>query len=130
MKLSFATVWILISTGLTACGIGPHQMNGVSGRERTEYLNSIKPYGAHWIKDGMTRESRRIDLIACGSINFEDVRFPEDQLKLIRLPNEPNDISAHLRLRDQLGVCMASRRYKSVGDLKYLGGCDERCMYP
>jgi hypothetical protein len=91
---------------------------------------SIKPYGAHWIKDGMTRESRRIDLIACGSINFEDVRFPEDQLKLTRLPNEPNDISAHLRLRDQLGVCMASRGYKSVGDLKYLGGCDERCMYP
>lgn len=66
MKLSFATVWILISTGLTACGIGPHQMNGVSGRERTEYLNSIKPYGAHWVKAGMTNEQRLTDWTRCG----------------------------------------------------------------
>ena len=130
MKLALTTIWVLISMGLTSCGIGPHQMNGVSGRERTEYLNSIKPYGAHWIKEGMTRESRRLDLAACGSINFEDVQFSESQLRALKLPNEPNDIGAYLRLRNQLGLCMASRGYKAVGDLKYLGGCDERCMHP
>jgi len=130
MKYSFATVLILISSVLTACGIGPHQMNGVSGRERTEYLNSIKPYGAHWVKEGMTRESRQVDLTACGSISNEDVRFQQERLEMARLPNEPNNISAYLRLRDQLGVCMSSRGYTPIGDLKYLGGCDDRCMYP
>jgi len=130
MKGLYATFWILISTFLTACGIGPHQMNGVSGRERTEYLNSIKPYGAHWVKEGMTRESRRLDLAACGSIANEDVRFKQEQLEMARLPNEPNDISAYLRLRDQLGVCMSSLGYRPIGDLKYLSGCDARCMYP
>lgn len=91
---------------------------------------SIKPYGAHWVKEGMTRESRQVDLTACGSISNEDVRFQQEQLEMARLPNEPNDISAYLRLRDQLGVCMSSRGYTPIGDLKYLGGCDDRCMYP
>jgi hypothetical protein len=91
---------------------------------------TIKPYGAHWFKEGMTRESRRLDLAACGSISNEDVRFQQEQLEMARLPNEPNDISAYLRLRDQLGVCMSSRGYTPIGDLKYLGGCDDRCMYP
>lgn len=112
------------------CGINGYQMNGVSGKARTEYLNSIKPYGAHWVKEGMTRESRRADLAACGSINHEDVRFPEEELKQARMQNEPNDIGAYLRLQDQLGVCMSSRGYRAIGDLKFLGGCDERCMYP
>ena len=67
MKHTFTTVWLWISMGLTACGIGPHQMNGVSGRERTEYLKSIKPYGAHWVKEGMTSDQRLNDWVDCGS---------------------------------------------------------------
>jgi hypothetical protein len=51
---------------LTSCGIGGYQMNGVSGKERTEYLKSIKPYGAHWVKNGMTMESRIKDWVDCG----------------------------------------------------------------
>lgn len=91
---------------------------------------NIKPYGAHWIREGMSRESRRKDLADCGSINGENVRFPDDQMKKARLPGDPNEIAAHLRLREQLGACMVNRGYRAVGDLKYLGGCDDRCMHP
>lgn len=124
MKYFLHPIFLLISLGLTGCGIGGFWMNG------NPNLSPTYPYGAHWIKEGMTRESRRLDLAACGSIGKEDVRFQQEQLEMARLPNEPNDISAYLRLRAQLGVCMSSRGYTPVGDLKYLGGCDDRCMYP
>jgi hypothetical protein len=91
---------------------------------------SIKPYGAHWVKEGMTREARRMDLNACGSIGNEDVRFTDKKIKNARLPSDPNEVNAYLRLRDELGDCMRSRGYEPIGDLKYLGGCDKRCMYP
>jgi hypothetical protein len=92
---------------------------------------SIKPFGAHWVKEGMTRESRRDDLAACGSVSGnEDVRFKDEQVEAARQVAEPNAINAYLRLRDLLGQCMSARGYQPVGDLKYLGGCDESCMYP
>ena len=128
MKKLFFVISAIVC--LASCGIGGYQMNGISGKERTEYLKSIKPYGAHWVKEGMTKESRRLDLNSCGSVSHEDVQFSEEKLSMERLPNEPNNINAYLRLRDQVGVCMSSRGYTAVGDLKYLGGCDARCMYP
>ncbi len=91
---------------------------------------NLKPYGAHWIKDGMTREERRIDLAVCGSINHEDVRFLEDRIQAARLPTDPNEINANLRLRDHLGDCMRAKGYQSIGSLKFLDGCDARCMHP
>lgn len=92
---------------------------------------SIKPYGAHWFKEGMTRESRRDDLVACGSVSGnEDVRFKDEQVEAARQAAEPNAINAYLRLRHLLGQCMSARGYQPIGDLKFLGGCDERCMYP
>lgn len=119
-------MYTLIVLACAGCG----SQIAISGKERTEYLRSIKPYGAHWVKEGMTRESRRADLRACGSVNFENVRFTEMQIEAARLPTDPNDINAFLRLRDQLGQCMAERGYRPVGDLQYLTGCDARCMYP
>jgi len=100
-------------------------LEGASPIDRT-----IKPYGAHWVKEGMTRESRRSDLAFCGSINYEDIQFSLERIKAEKLPSDPNDINAFLRLRSQLGRCMSERGYQPIGDLKYLGGCDERCMYP
>lgn len=118
-----------ITISLSGCLHG-QCIDGPCALERARILQSIKPYGAHWFKEGMTRESRRVDLALCGSINHEDVHFTEEKLRKERLPNEPNDISAYLRLRDQLGFCMQSRGYQAIGDLKYLSGCDDRCMYP
>jgi hypothetical protein len=117
MKHLFAYIFPILLTGCLLETVGPID-------------RSIKPYGAHWAKEGMTRESRRADLAACGSINHEHIGFPEELLKRTKLPDEPNEINAYLRLRDQLGVCMTNRGYQAIGDLKYLGGCDERCMYP
>ncbi len=100
------------------------------GEETYNNLMHPKPYGAHWIKDGMTRERRRFDLVACGSPNGEVVEFSQDQLSREKNPNEPNGAAAYLRLRDKVGACMQSKGYMPVGDLQFLGGCDARCLYP
>ena len=110
---------------LNGCGIGGMWMNGDPSVGR-----NLKPYGAHWIKEGMTRESRQTDLVACGALNGEKVEFPQDQIFKEKKPSEPNDIAAYLRLRDKVGVCMQSKGYMPVGDLRFLGGCDARCLYP
>jgi hypothetical protein len=115
MKLSLTTIWVLISMGLTSCGIGPHQMNGVSGRERTEYLNSIKPYGAHWIKEGMTKEEQRNDWVNCGGdrsgtfspsiqtlSDGEKAGFSREQIRR--------------RLESEADSCMVNRGYRFVRD--------------
>ncbi len=91
---------------------------------------NLKPYGAHWVKDGMTRESRRFDLVTCGSPSGEVVEFSQDQITKEKNPSEPNDIAAYLRLRSKVGVCMQGKGYTPVGDLQFLGGCDARCLYP
>ena len=95
-------------------------MNGVSGRERTEYLASIKPYGAHWIKDGMTQESRRIDFGACGGSSADYRQGYE-----IQAGQSTNDFfkafDAHVK---KLRSCMQSKDYV------YTEQCDARCMYP
>lgn len=119
MKLSFATVWILISTGLTACGIGPHQMNGVSGRERTEYLNSIKPYGAHWIKDGMTRESRLNEFTQCGG--YGNMREGYEIQPNQSTTDFFKGYNAHVT---KVAACMRAKSYT------YLEQCDARCLHP
>ena len=129
MKLITSLLILLSASFLNGCLYG-QCINGPCALEHSRIVKSIKPYGAHWVKEGMTRESRRVDLTACGSISHEDVQFPAEQLRMARLPDEPNDINAYLRLRDQVGMCMSSRGYTAVGDLKYLGGCDARCLYP
>lgn len=46
---------------LAGCG----SQVALSGKARTEYIKSIKPYIAHWEKEGMTEE-RRQDWVVCG----------------------------------------------------------------
>ena len=99
-------------------------------KEQAHKLLHPKPYGAHWIKEGMSRESRRSDLNSCGSLNGEEVEFSQDQMNNEKIPSEPNGVNAYLRLRDKVGLCMQKKGYQSVGDLKFLGGCDDRCLYP
>ena len=126
MRVSIYLTFLLSLMSLGGCGIGGHWMNGDPSAGK-----NVKPYGAHWVKEGMTRESRREDLAACGSVSGnEDVRFKDEQVEAARQAGEPNTINAYLKLRDILGQCMSERGYQPVGDLKYLGGCDERCTYP
>lgn len=128
---------LLVAVSLSGCSIGP---GGICGPQTPIYYCQSKadqekmrpkPYGAHWVKEGMTREGRRSDLMACGAVGGqEDVRFKEEQIEATRQAGDPNTINAYLRLRELLGQCMSARGYQPVGDLKYLGGCDARCMYP
>lgn len=120
--------WITCSISLlflSGCGIGGFWMNG-----NPSVGQNLKPYGAHWVRDGMTKDSRRLDLIACGSPSGEEIEFSQDQINREKNPNEPNDIAAYLRLRGKVGVCVQSKGYMPVGDLQFLGGCDDRCLYP
>jgi hypothetical protein len=118
-----------LTTILSGCLYG-QCFDGPCAFERAKMIEGIKPYGAHWIKDGMTRESRRFDLVACSSPNGEIVEFAQDQISREKKPSEPNGVAAYLRLRDKVGVCMQSKGYTPVGDLQFLGGCDARCLYP
>lgn len=91
---------------------------------------NLAPYGAHWFKAGMTKESRRLDLLSCGSSSGEVIEFSQDQIHDEKRSDEPNGIGAYLRLRDKIGSCMRVKAYTPVGDLHFLGGCDARCLYP
>lgn len=104
--------------------------DGPCAFERAKMIESIKPYGAHWIKEGITREGRRGDLISCGSLHAEVIEFSQDQISMEKITSEPNGAAAYLRLRDRVGLCMQSKGYEPVGDLQFLGGCDARCLYP
>lgn len=90
---------------------------------------NIKPYGAHWIKGGMTKEGRRVDSWSCGAANTtyaaDNVVFTKEQRDSIRKPTEmDNDFGPDGRLLDQWQTCMRGKGYA------YLEQCDARCLYP
>jgi len=62
-RLAFVfAVTLLTGCGLAApCGNGDPFALFQYCEKRVSY-----PYGAHWIKDGMTKESRRFDFVECG----------------------------------------------------------------
>ncbi len=130
MKRVLKTLVIIgVIISLSGCLYG-QCFDGPCAFERAKMIEGIKPYGAHWIKEGMTRESRRVDLIVCGSPNGEEIEFSRDQIIREKNPSEPNSAAAYLRLRDKVGAGMQSKGYTPVGDLQFLGGCDARCLYP
>lgn len=80
---------------------------------------NLKPYGAHWIKEGMTRESRRADFAQCGG--GVDLREGYE-IK----PNQSNEDFFKAFNVHTFSVlnCMKSKDYV------YLQQCDIRCLYP
>ena len=81
---------------------------------------SIKPYGAHWIKDGMTRESRTADWLQCGGGEGGKDGYMDWQSSV------PYEIyaqgkSVHIK---KSTACMQVKGYF------YLEQCDARCLYP
>ena len=115
------TFFILVSGSLIFLlnGCFVSELGSMSGRERIEYLKSIKPYGAHWIKEGMTRESRRVDYMQCGGES--DLREGYE-VKSGQSNKEFFDgFNVHTH---QLMNCMKSKGYV------YLDQCDSRCLQP
>ena len=122
MKIQFCKFLLSMSAPvflLTGCLYG-QCINGPCALEHTKILDAIKPYGAHWIKDGMTRESRREDFLECGgSANLQD-GF-EDWLSSVPYEIYSAKKTRHIRL---ISDCMRAKTYL------WIEKCDERCMYP
>ena len=80
---------------------------------------SSKPYGAHWVKDGMTRESRREDFVDCGgSADMKEGLPYRSSRTTTEFFKEYND---HVF---KVVSCMRSKGYD------YQQDCDERCLHP
>lgn len=81
---------------------------------------SIKPEGAHWLKEGMTREGRRDDYKECGgdSVTFKSgYERQHDQTTA--------DYFEGLKKHTlKVYSCMRAKDYI------YLEQCDARCLYP
>lgn len=96
---------------------------------------NIKPYGVHWIKDGMTREMRLQDLESCGNSKSLQPGFSDALIRSETLPTDAvsqrsydknliNNPQAEARLGKKRTACMQSKGYK------WLEQCDARCLHP
>jgi hypothetical protein len=114
--------------------IGCNTQIAVTGEARERLLYPI-PYGARWVKEGMTRESRLADWVACGGGSdlrdgFRTNRYQEPMRQYL------SDLELH---RYNLWSCMTSKNYLYFNkDYEYeypkVTGtsqkCDSRCLYP
>lgn len=111
---------------LVACTIGngricgPQTPRAYCDKEAYERLVNPKPYGAHWIKEGMTRESRRLDLVDCGGGENLSEGYKE---WLSSVPYETYSEGKRMHIR-AVSLCMQSKSYV------WLEVCDARCLYP
>jgi hypothetical protein len=80
---------------------------------------NLKPYGAHWIKEGMTRESRQVDYMQCGG--GSDLREGYEVKSAQSNKEFVDGFNVHTH---QLMNCMKSKGYV------YLDQCDSRCLHP
>lgn len=99
-------------------------LSGCCTLECVAPLGPSQPYGAHWIKDGMTKESRRADIAACGAKGNESVNFLPHEIEAAKHPEDFNNVMAESRLTKKWAECMRNTGYV------YLEYCDNRCLYP
>lgn len=113
--MNIQTITLLFTLLCTGCG----SQLAITGKERTEYLRSIKPYGAHWIKEGMTRESRRADFVDCGGAM--DLREGYPRNPALTSQEFFAGFKVHV---NQIAACMRGKSYQ------YQSECNERCLHP
>ena len=127
MKLISSLLIALSASTLNGCLYG-QCMNGPCALEHSRIVKSVKPYGVHWVKEGMTTESRRDDSWACGAARTEPAAngpiFSNDDIALEKSVIDENDYEPRGRLFDKWGKCMQSKGYA------YLEECDARCLHP
>lgn len=122
---------VILFTGCTIGNghiCGPQTPTAYCNKEAYEKLMHPKSYGAHWIKEGMTTESRRNDSWRCGAANTihaaDYVVFSDAQKNSARIPTDKDDYGPDERLTVQWNTCMKSKGYV------YLDQCDARCLHP
>ena len=97
--------------------------------EAADRLRHPYPYGARWVKEGMTRESRKADWVACGGgvdlgDGFRDWITPEPRANFIA------DLERH---ENALNACIRAKGYdyKNPAVRDTPDECDARtCLYP
>ncbi len=122
---TFSTISTLASLMLLVSGCNTQVITG----EAADRLRYPYPYGARWVKEGMTRESRKADWVTCGG----GADLQEGFRKWIQ--PEPwtsywNEHEGHSRL---LTACIREKGYtfKSHARPGLPDECDARtCMYP
>ena len=125
--LTKTLLFIAAAISLSGCLYG-QCIDGPCAFERAKIIQNIKPYGAHWVKEGMTRESRRADSWACGAAETvhaaDHVVFSAAQRDSVRMIEDTNDFGPDKRLLIQWRKCMQTKGYS------YQEQCDGNCMYP
>ena len=118
MKTYTALLMAMIS--LTGCIRMTCMSPSCLGEETYNNLMHPKPYGAHWVKDGMTRESRLSDFVQCGG--GADLRENYAEW-LSTIPYETYSAGKTQHIRT-ISDCMKSKNYA------WQDSCDTRCLYP
>lgn len=111
MKIS---IYLAIALSLSGCGIGGHWMTGDPSAGK-----NVKPYGAHWVKEGMTRESRRADFVACGGAHDLNTGYVIKPGITVQ-----QSFAASNEHVNRVLACMQTKGYV------YQHHCDARCLHP
>ena len=99
---------------LTGCGIGGVWLDPGNAPSRLSF-----PFLSHWIKEDMTRESRRGDSWACGAL---PTIYAADHGMVTEGRDQGSETD--IRLSKQWVLCMKSKGYI------YLEKCAAHCLYP
>ncbi len=92
-------------------------------------LSQDFPLGARWVKDGMTRESRLADWVACGGgVNMGD-GFRD---WISSRESRKSYFDGWDRHMSQISTCMQSKGYsfRNPATPGTPDQCDARCIYP
>ena len=100
------------------CLVGCNTQIAVTGEARERLVNA-PPFLAHWIKEGMTKESRRSDSWSCGALS---TTYAADHGMVTEGVNQGGETDK--RLSKQWRTCMQSKGYG------YLENCEAGCLYP
>jgi hypothetical protein len=80
---------------------------------------NLKPYGAHWIKEGMTRESRVADWLQCGGGAYLNDGYERQSGITTKAYFEGLELH-----RKRIRSCMGGKKYF------WIEQCDARCIHP
>jgi hypothetical protein len=114
MKVSILVISILLGGCSFGNGhiCGPQTPAAYCDAVAYEELTHPKPYGAHWVKDGMTEAQRLDDIEQCGGGKGLYVGFPDAQIKAERQWDETTDFPARDRLSKKWSTCMEANGYR------------------
>ena len=107
----------------TGCGT----QIAVTGEARERLVNPL-PYGARWVKEGMTRESRLADWVACGGGRDLQTGFRSSSSNESWADYELQRVPFIRRQTE----CMQSKGYEFKFHSRpgLPDQCDARCLYP